>query len=154
MRTRCTAQPFVQSECFEEGFSLIEMLVVVAVMGIILAFAVPNLIKSRNSANAASAISSLRTISTAQQLYRNRFSTYGTLSQLVPEGTLDTNLGAGYKSGYYFTVVVVSTDPVSFQCNADPFETVAILPHFFVDDTNVIRVKVGAPADASSTGIQ
>jgi prepilin-type N-terminal cleavage/methylation domain-containing protein len=137
----------------ESGFSLIEILVVVAVLGIVTALAVPNLKRARQSANAASAVASARTISTAERLYSLKNSAYGTLVQLVPEGTLDTNLQSGLKSNYLFSISV-SADLLHYGCNADPDESSGTLPHYFVDDTNVITIKAGAPADSSSAPIQ
>src|ERR1044072_5773543 len=90
------------------------------------ATAIPNLRKARQSANKASCIQSLRTITTAEHLYKQKYQQYGTLAQLAPEGTLDGSLGVGSKASYSFTIAV-STDPprpeyVHFQINATPFE--------------------------------
>src|SRR5262249_26179912 len=141
------------SELGDRGFTLIEILIVIAIIGIVIAFAVPNLLRAKRSANAASAIASLRTITTAESLYENRYTGYGTLTLLTPEGTLDTNLSSGYKSGYSFTVTVTA-DLKHFSANADPLETIAVLPHYFVDESAIIRVNTGAPAAAGSTPIQ
>jgi prepilin-type N-terminal cleavage/methylation domain-containing protein len=136
----------------ERGFSLIELLVVVGVLMIISAIAIPGLRRARNNANAGSAIQSLRTLTTAEHLYEGRFHQYATLAQLVPEGTIDTHLGAGLKSGYSFTLTLSSGNK-AFSCNATPLDDPTNLPHYFVDHTAVIRYNEGAPANASSPPI-
>ena len=140
----------------EQGFSMIELLIVVTIITLIAAIAIPNLRKARQSANKASCIQSLRTITTAEHLYKSKFQQYGTLAQLAPEGTLDGSLAVGSKSSYNFAISVTTdppgTDFVHFQVTATPFEDVT-LPHFFVDETAVIRYVDGAPADATSPPI-
>ena len=140
----------------EQGFSMIELLIVVAIITLIAAIAIPNLRKARQSANKASCIQSLRTITTAEHLYKSKFQQYGTLLQLAPEGTLDGSLAVGSKASYTFAISVTTDPPgttfVHFQVTATPFED-STLPHFFVDETAVIRYVDGAPADATSPPI-
>jgi prepilin-type N-terminal cleavage/methylation domain-containing protein len=136
----------------EQGFSLIELLIVVTIIGVIMALAVPGLQKARRYAQSGSAIQSLRTITTAENLYERRFKVYATLVDLSSEGLISSDLGNGSKSGYSFSITL-PIDAKHFASNADPQGDLATAAYFFVDDTAVIRFNEGAPADAGSPPI-
>jgi type IV pilus assembly protein PilA len=146
----------------DKGFSIIELLIVVAIIGIIAALAVPNLQKARQNAEAGSAIQSLRTITSAQHLYYRKNNKYGTLADLAPEGTIDPPLQGGSKSNYSFVIILL--DDVDgngnlvkadghFNCTATPEHLQATSDYFFVDDTAVIRFSKGSPATVASDPI-
>ena len=136
----------------EQGFTLIELMIVVAIIAIIAAIAIPSLLNARKAGNEASAISSLRTLVTVNEQYRTRFQNYSSsLSNLSLTDYIDGVLGAGAKSGYTFTY---SGDTNTWTGSAVP--TVAASTGdrgFFVDESGVIRFEASGAATASSNPI-
>jgi type IV pilus assembly protein PilA len=120
----------------------ITSLVTVVPVGIIAAIAIPNLLASRLAANEASALQTLRMVSSAESTYQSVFQKFGTLEELVSEGLIDPSLGDGEKHGYKFTLELTKNED-----NLEGFEIVAVpltykssgRRSFFVDESLVIR---------------
>jgi type IV pilus assembly protein PilA len=144
------------------GFSLIELLVVVAVILIIAAIAIPNFIKSKIRANEAAAVQNLRNITTAEVVYTTTYNVgyapalpnLGGTGVTVDQnnaGLIDDVLAGGIKSGYTFLYAVTGTDsqgnPTKFSVNADPQSPgYTGQRHFYTDQSSVIRENDSATA--------
>ena len=149
------------------GFSLIELLIVVAIILIIAAISVPNLLRSRMAANEASAVGSLRAINTACVAYLTTFGGFPTaLSNLGTSGPatstsadlIDNVLAGGTKTGYIFTYT-----PGAPAAGMIPVYTLTAAPlvpnqtgqrYFFTDQSGVIRFNTSAAASASDAPLQ
>jgi type IV pilus assembly protein PilA len=129
----------------QEGFSLIELLIVVAIIGIIAAIAIPNLLASRRAANEASAISGIRTITTAEAMYRQTNGNgldFADMAQLQAQGMIDGALAgattaATAKSNYVYAVTLAA-DLSNYVVGAAPTTTTTGSRRFSADTPAVI----------------
>ena len=153
------------------GFTLIELMIVVAIIAIIAAIAIPNLLRSRMSANEASAAGGMRTVSTGEVMFQTAgfldadsdgVGDYGSLAQLGnPDGSgatppfIDSVLASGSKQGYTFTVTVTAgsaTAPPAYTCIAAPAAAGRTgYRQFFVDESGVIRFTADGTAPSLSS---
>ena len=100
-----------------KGFSLLELLIVVAIILIIATIAIPSLLRSRQAAHEAAAVATLRTINTAEVTYLSSSNgNYGTIADLIGGALIPSNFG-GTVSGYNFSIVAAGGD---FTVTADP----------------------------------
>lgn len=153
-----------------KGFSLIELLIVVAIILIIAGIAIPNLMKSKMTANEAAAVEALRTLNSTAVMYSMSYGGFPhQISDLGPTSgspnpssasadLIDSVLATGVKTGYKFSFQVVSADPagnvLAYSITATPtVPGTTGQRSFYTDQSGTIRATSSGTADSTSTPI-
>ena len=140
-------------------------MIVVAIIAIIAAIAIPNLLRSRMSANESSAIGTARTISSAEAQFQaaaidpfaSGMGQYGSLADLGAEVPpfVDSAVAGGAKQGYTFAATPTGADGAPmYTAVADPLSANTGTRHFFVDQSGVITFNSAATATAADNPVQ
>jgi type IV pilus assembly protein PilE len=137
------------------GFSLIELIIVIAILGIIAAIAFPNLLTARRTAQEASAIAMVKSLVKAEAMYfstHGNQSSYGSLNDLATRNCIDSSLLTEARN--YYTFQVNLTTPITYSITATPGAGYASqMRYFYGDETGIIRQALGTAATVASPPI-
>ena len=150
----------------QKGFSLIELLIVVAIILIIAAIAIPNLLRARIAANESSAVASIRTVNTAMISYNSAYPTVGFAANLAALGgtctgavvptsstacLIDSQLATGTKTGYTFAATGTSGSYVAY---GNPVTSNSTGVNSFCSIQDAVVRKTGTSSTSTCTGTE
>ena len=135
-----------------KGFSLLELLIVVAIILLIATIAIPSLLRSRQAANESSAVANMRNLNTAEVSYSSTNGTYGSLNDLVTAGLVDERYTSSSFSGYRWTLIL-SSGNLNYSAYADGLSANTSRYDYYSSPDFVVRYStVASRAPAGMTG--
>jgi prepilin-type N-terminal cleavage/methylation domain-containing protein len=132
------------------GFTIVELLVVMAIIMIVTAIAVPHFLSAVQRGHEAAAVGFLRQLQNAQETYRLANHQYANTFASLSLASIGSGSSGGSLVSSMYIFTLTQPDPTHWQCTAEPVSDRLTSRYFYSDDSGLIRFALGTMANASS----